>query len=360
MNKILAICTSPDKGGLELYFVKLIHYYNSKCKSIFPVCKKNSEIEKLIGPEAFLVNKINIFNIFSYATKLAKIIDRDSIKTIHVSWTKDILLAVLIKKLCRVKVSIIYYRQMKITRMKDDFYHKFLYKNLDLILVITDKLMTEAKKYFPVPTTRIQKLTYGIQKLDSDLDTKEKFFETNNLNPDLLTIGIFSRIENQKGQHLVIEAMKKIKSNVQLLIVGHVMDISYKGVLEKLIMESDLSKFVKFIAHSEKPMRIMPFCDLIILPTYEETFGLVVAEAMIMGVPVIGSDAGGVPEIIEDGKNGLMFETKNSNSLAEKILIFINNKELRRNLAQNAKVYAEETYDYQNHFNLLDNYINNI
>ena len=104
----------------------------------------------------------------------------------------------------------------------------------------------------------------------------------------------------------------------------------------------------------------MPFCDLIILPTYEETFGLVVAEAMIMGVPVIGSDAGGVPEIIEDGKNGLMFETKNSNSLAEKILIFINNKELRRNLAQNAKVYAEETYDYQNHFNLLDNYINNI
>ena len=79
-----------------------------------------------------------------------------------------------------------------------------------------------------------------------------------------------------------------------------------------------------------------------------------------MGVPVIGSDAGGVPEIIEDGKNGLMFETKNSNSLAEKILIFINNKELRRNLAQNAKVYAEETYDYQNHFNLLDNYINNI
>ena len=176
----------------------------------------------------------------------------------------------------------------------------------------------------------------------------------------MLTIGIFSRIENQKGQHLVIEAMKKIKSNVQLLIVGHVMDISYKGVLEKLIMESDLSKFVKFIAHSEKPMRIMPFCDLIILPTYEETFGLVVAEAMIMGVPVIGSDAGGVPEIIEDGKNGLMFETKNSNSLAEKILIFINNKELRRNLAQNAKVYAEETYDYQNHFNLLDNYINNI
>ena len=175
MNKILAICTSPDKGGLELYFVKLTQYYHSYHQSVLPVCKKNSEIEKLVSPEAFLVNKINLFNIFFYAKKLAKIVDQSGIKVIHVSWTKDILLAVLTKKLCKAKVTLIYYRQMKITRMKNDFYHRFLYQNLDLILVITDKLMTEAKKFFPVPGMRIKKLTYGIQKLIPELNQKTKF-----------------------------------------------------------------------------------------------------------------------------------------------------------------------------------------
>ena len=71
----------------------------------------------------------------------------------------------------------------------------------------------------------------------------------------------------------------------------------------------------------------MPYFDLIILPTYEETFGLVVAESMMMNVPVIGSNSGGVPEIIQDETNGLMFETRNSDSLAEKVLMIINNKE---------------------------------
>lgn len=360
MNKILAICTSPDKGGLELYFVKLTQYYHSYHQSVLPVCKKNSEIEKLVSPEAFLVNKINLFNIFFYAKKLAKIVDQNGIKVIHVSWTKDILLAVLTKKLCKSKVTLIYYRQMKITRMKNDFYHRFLYQNLDLILVITDKLMAEAKKFFPVPGMRIKKLTYGIQKLIPELNQKTKFFENNSLNPDLLTLGIFSRIEDQKGQHLVIEAMKKIKSNIQLIMVGHIMNNDYKEILDKLINKFDLSNSVKFIPHSNQAMALMPFCDLIILPTYEETFGLVVAEAMIMGVPVIGSNAGGVPEIIEDGHNGLLFKSKDSDNLAEKILMLVNDKELRRKLAQNAKVYAEETYDYQNHFNLLDDYIKNL
>ena len=53
---------------------------------------------------------------------------------------------------------------MKITRMKNDFYHKFLYKNIDLILVITDKLAAEARKFLPVSDIKIQKLAYGISK----------------------------------------------------------------------------------------------------------------------------------------------------------------------------------------------------
>ncbi len=364
MNKILAICTSPDKGGLELYFVDLINHYHSKNESILPVCKKDSMIHKKVTPDPILVNKINIFNVFLYAIRIAKIVDKNNIKIIHVSWTKDILLAVLIKKFCKLKVSLLYYRQMKITRMKSDFYHKYLYNNIDLILVITDQLAAEAREFLPVPDAKIQKLTYGIrtvivEKRKSDIFKQLKIERTPNFDFKIPTIGVFSRIEEQKGQHLVLEAIHKIKNNMQLFFIGHVMNQSYKKKLDELIINYNLNK-VQFIGFIDQPMEVMPYFDLIILPTYEETFGLVVAEAMMMGVPVIGSNAGGVPEIIKDEKNGLLFETKNSNSLAEKIVMVINNKDFAKKLSQNAKVYAEEAYDIVKHFDLLDSYIKKV
>ena len=76
------------------------------------------------------------------------------------------------------------------------------------------------------------------------------------------------------------------------------------------------------------------------MPTYEETFGLVVAESMLMGTPVIGSNAGGVPEIIEDRFNGLLFEPKSSKSLKDKITDMYDSEELRKKVSNNAKMFA--------------------
>ena len=104
----------------------------------------------------------------------------------------------------------------------------------------------------------------------------------------------------------------------------------------------------------------MPCFDLIILPTYEETFGLIVAEAMLMGTPVIGSDAGGVPEIITHKKNGLLFETKNHHDLKEKIELLIENQSMRDRIREEAVIYADENYNYHNHFKKLETIINNM
>jgi glycosyltransferase involved in cell wall biosynthesis len=121
-----------------------------------------------------------------------------------------------------------------------------------------------------------------------------------------------------------------------------------------------LTKYLKFINFVDSPMSYMPFFDLVILPTYEETFGLVAAEAMIMGVPVIGSNAGGVPEIISHNNNGLLFETKNMDDLSEKIDMIIENKTLRNNLVSNAHEYAYKEFNYNKHFDRLDKIFNSL
>jgi glycosyltransferase involved in cell wall biosynthesis len=147
---------------------------------------------------------------------------------------------------------------------------------------------------------------------------------------------------------------------MQLCIIGHVMSEQYKEDLLVNAKIYHLTHYLKFINFVDSPMLYMPFFDLVILPTYEETFGLVAAEAMIMGVPVIGSDAGGVPEIISHGTNGLLFETKNASDLSKKIDMLYENKALRDQLVSNASEYSYKRYDYNKHFDRLEEIFNSL
>ena len=60
MKKILAICTSPDRGGLELYFISLVKYFSNQ-SHIFTACRRNSHISKKIQSNRILIKKNNIF-----------------------------------------------------------------------------------------------------------------------------------------------------------------------------------------------------------------------------------------------------------------------------------------------------------
>tara|TARA_Y100000992_G_C21238173_1_gene479272 strand:- start:398 stop:1396 length:999 start_codon:yes stop_codon:yes gene_type:complete len=324
-------------------------------------CARRSYIAKSIinnkaecAYKGFFKDIINFFILRKYMIN-------NKLNILHVSWSKDIFMAVMLKLLTPGNIKIIFYRQMKIPHSKTIFYHKFFYRNIDLILVITDKLYEEACINLPIDKDKIKKLTYGISKPKTNKNiNKSDFMNSNNIDPEIFSIGIFSRVEEQKGQHLVLDAMNMSSNQMQLCIIGHVMSEQYK---EDLLINAKiyhLTNYLKFINFVDAPMLYMPFFDLVILPTYEETFGLVAAEAMIMGVPVIGSDAGGVPEIISDGTNGLLFETKNASDLSKKIDMLYESKTLRDQLVSNASEYASKRYDYDKHFDKLKVIFNSI
>ena len=359
-EKILAICLSPDRGGLELYFIKLIKYYKMLGRNIHVGCTRKSYITQSITDNKIECHKYGVFRLIKNFILLRKYIITKNIEFLHVSWAKDLFLAVILKIFSPNSIKIIFYRQMKLSRPKKDFYHKFIYKNIDLFLVITDKLEAEAKKYLPLPSNKIKKLTYGIDIPSSTVIDKEIFFSKHGLNENIPTIGIFSRIEEQKGQHLVLDAINQYTSNIQLCIIGHSMDYEYKNRLLKDATDYDLINNLRFIDFVDSPMSYMPCFDIIILPTYEETFGLIVAEAMLMKVAVIGSNAGGVPEIISNRENGLLFETKNSKDLSEKINILLNDSDLRNKLILNGYDYANNQYAYEAHFDKLEKMIESI
>ena len=361
INKVLALCLSPDQGGLELYFIKLVQHYRNLGYNMHVACTKRTYIARnIIDYKAECIYKGYFKNILNFFI-LRKYIINKKLNILHVSWSKDIFIAVMLKLLTPGKVKIVFYRQMKIPHPKKIFYHRFFYRHIDLLLVITDKLKEEAHRNLPIDKSKVKKLTYGIRKPKLNIKlNKSDFFKNNNIAPHIFSIGVFSRVEKQKGQHLVLDAMNISCNQMQLCIIGHVMSEEYKDELIINAKIYHLTNYLKFINFVDSPMSYMPFFDLVILPTYEETFGLVAAEAMIMGVPVIGSNAGGVPEIISYGKNGLLFETKNASDLSKKIDMLYENRALRDQLISNASEFAYNLYDYNKHFDRLEEIFNSL
>ena len=99
------------------------------------------------------------------------------------------------------------------------------------------------------------------------------------------------------------------------------------------VLEKDLLKFYAT-------------CDVFVLPSLFEAFPMVLVEAMASGKPVIGSKVGGISEVIENGRNGFVFESKNYRELAEKILILLEDEELKKSMGKRSRKVAENKFSW--------------
>ena len=137
---------------------------------------------------------------------------------------------------------------------------------------------------------------------------------------DRLHLLYLGQIEEHKGILFLVNTLKKIDIDFQLHIVGS----GLKLELIKNIVQSD-GRFVFYgFLEKEKLEQIFYTADLTVVPSIcYENFPTVTLEAFSFGMPVIGSNIGGIPEQIKDGYNGFLFETANIMDLKNKLLLFI-------------------------------------
>ena len=355
---ILELCLSPDLGGLELY----VYRASMKLATTDNVCAVISEKGKLAErfsdkniPLYYFKKPFKLLPVFS-ALRLARLIDKDDIDALHIHWGRDLSLASLAKWFSKKKPRLIYTRQMQITRNKDDFYHRFIYSQIDVFITITQKLAELARSFLSdTDKHKVVPLYYGVQEPDKILSTAEKHqfrMDMGFADTDFI-VALFGRIEEFKGQHVLIDtiaALNKKGTDVKCLIVGHAMDQMYLDTIKNSVKNNAIEKNVYFMDFVENPQDWMQACDLVLLTTKEETFGLVLAEAMHAGVAVIGTNSGGVPEIIEHGKTGLMFEFGDVNELCEHIVQMKNNPEQRKTFANAGQEKAKRLFDIEQHY----------
>ena len=147
--------------------------------------------------------------------------------------------------------------------------------------------------------------------------------------PIVLFVG---NLIKRKNVDSLLEAKKIANSDYYLVVVG---DGPLFKKLKKKVEDENIRDVI-FTGSRDDVENIIPSCDLLVLPSFSESFGLVLIEALACGKPVIGSDVGGITEIITDDV-GLLVDPNKIPSIARAIDNLVNDEDLRHILALNSR-----------------------
>ena len=155
------------------------------------------------------------------------------------------------------------------------------------------------------------------------------------------------------GRLYALKGIKTIIDSMSLVLQKHDVFFAFSGSgdkkqWEQLIQQKNIPKenycFLNYVPY-EKIHELYQSADIFILPSFTESFPLTVLEAMASGLPVIATNIGGIPEMINHGKNGLLIEAGNHKQLAKNIIALLENKKLAKSLGSKARSHVVQNFD---------------
>ena len=172
---------------------------------------------------------------------------------------------------------------------------------------------------------------------------------------DILFVG---RLVREKGIDILLKTIKILKNeysrNLKIVIVG---EGELKENLNNLTAELGVNKEVKFLGVRKDINELMASSKIFVLPSRWEGFGMVIIEAMSNMLPVIAANVGDIPELIENGKDGISVPPENPKALARAINSLLENEELRKKLSKAAYKKVKKEFSIKNYsVHMLDLY----
>lgn len=223
---------------------------------------------------------------------------------------------------------------------------KFLDNKVDKIICVSYAVKKRLKA-FGISDDKIEIIYNGI---DAEFLFNPTNYETGllkkeyNIGPNTILIGMIGSLVRHKGFHVFINSVNKILNtginNTKFIIVGNSWDKkdTYRQELLSFTKQKALNSRIIFTGERRNIPEILADLDIIVHASIiEDSLPTVILEAMAMQKIVIASNIGGVPEIIEDYKDGILFAPGNASDLANKIIWVLNHSKIANTIAENAR-----------------------
>ncbi len=181
-----------------------------------------------------------------------------------------------------------------------------------------------------IPPNRVITVYNGVEQMNTTAIPNLR--EELNIPLQSVLIGIVSRVNHQKGQRFLLEALPFVEENAILLIVGDGPDIP---LLQRMAKKKNLQQRVRFLGWRKDSDSILEALDVVTQPSlWEEACSLAILEAMPHARPLVVTNSGGNAELVEHGISGLVVEKNDVPALANALNQLIRSPELRRQMGQ--------------------------
>lgn len=218
------------------------------------------------------------------------------------------------------------------TNKKYNLFRKIMRSFVQHYIAVSKDLETWLQNVVHVPQNRITQIYNGVDldKFERKQDTASQLFPKDFANQESIVVGTVGRLAGVKNQLSLVRAFAlcrennpDLKDKLKLVIVG---DGPMKGQLQQEIESLSLQESVWLAGERNDIPNLMSQMDIFTLPSLGEGISNTILEAMATGLPVIATRVGGSPELVEEGKNGLLVPVDNDQALAAAITTLANDK----------------------------------
>ncbi len=219
----------------------------------------------------------------------------------------------------------------------------------DRIICCSQYVREEMVGHYETPPERITVIPCGVEERQFQVEGDISSFRTLFADPSERMIGYVGRLDREKGLPTLVGAFAKLSvaaPEAKLVLVG-------KGVLQQAIQQQareagvmDRVHFAGYLSGNALA-GFYRCCDVLAIPSLYEPFGIVALEGMNNRVPVVASDTGGLGEIMEHERNGVIFPAGDEAALAKALLRVLTDEGLAAGIAQRGYEVAKERYDWR-------------
>jgi len=342
---ILQILPELNVGGVETGTLDLAKYLVKHGHKVVVISNGGEMVRELESFGAIHyqlpVHKKSIFTMVKMIPKLVEIIKKEQIDIVHAR--------------SRVPAWIAYFACRRTNRVFITTCHGYYKKHPfsfvmgwgRRVIVLSNVIARHMIDDFGTPHERLRLIPRSV-----DLE-KFKYTSPDKKRKEEFNVGIIGRLTPIKGHLHFVKAMAYVARSVPRLKIWIIGDApaskeAYKEQVQVLVKRLGLWHCTQFLGNQRDIPAILAHLDLLVLATTtHEAFGRVIIEAQACGVPVVATRVGGVIDIIEDQKTGLLVPPSDPASIAKEAIKIFKDVELSRTLAENAYKKVKEKYNIE-------------
>lgn len=346
--------------------VKMTRLFAQNGYPSFEICEPDSPIQKALQEQNLEAKTVRSAKYFSPTATLQvrRWIQENNVRAIFLHHMKDIwLVRPALYGMPHVKLfgfARMFFKNVN----KKDLLHSHLYGRLDKMIALSHIQKGFLQACLPVDDAHFTVIPNGVDtERFQPRPRRQDIRDAWGVGREHTLFGLIGRLDKQKGSLEFVEAAAQVATtnpSARFVLVGG--NTLGEGEFDQLVRERlkslNLGDKVLLTDFRKDIPEVMNALDVFVMPSYEENFGNVLLEALASGLPTIGTNSGGTPEILDQGKTGLLCEPRSAEALAQAMLKIMQ-PAVTEDLSQRARTKAEHEYDMKRVFERIEALVTN-